>query len=114
MKDLMKKNQIERKDGCQNRWWVSELLAKDCEEAWIHAGWEDEKKKWRRRISERWIIYMIKSAEGSDGILHKITQIQRCGGEEYRSWRRRRKTRNCWSVAKQKKKRMVKTLAMQW
>ena len=25
----------------KNRWWVSELLAKDCEEAWIHTGEED-------------------------------------------------------------------------
>ena len=55
----------------KNRWWVSELLAKDCEEAWIHTGrgdtlqkWyeclehmkkKDEKeKRWRRCISERW------------------------------------------------------------
>ena len=48
----------------------TELLAMDCEKAWIHTGWEDtmqkwyewlghmkkkdEKEKWRRCISERW------------------------------------------------------------
>ena len=57
-------------NDAKNRWWVSELLAKDCDEAWIHTGWEDtmqkwyewlehmkkkdEKEKWRRCISERW------------------------------------------------------------
>ena len=25
----------------ENRWWVAEQLAKDCEKAWIHTGWED-------------------------------------------------------------------------
>ena len=29
-----------------NRWWVSELLATDCEKAWIHTGWEDTMQKW--------------------------------------------------------------------
>ena len=33
-------------------------------------------------------------------------------GEEYRSWRKRRKTRDCWTVVN-KKNRMVKTLSMQ-
>ena len=62
MKDLIKK--------IRSKWkWVSELLAKDCEKAWIHTGWEDtmqkwyeclehmnkkdEKEKWRRCISAR-------------------------------------------------------------
>ena len=36
------------------------------------------------------------------------SQSQRCGGEEYRSWRKSRKTRNCWSVAKQKEKECAK------
>ena len=56
--------------NAESRWWVSELLAADCEKAWIHTGWEDtmqkwyewlehikkeyEKEKWRRCISERW------------------------------------------------------------
>ena len=54
----------------KNRWWVSEILAKDCEKAWTHTGCEDtipkwyawlehmkkkdEKEKWRRCISEKW------------------------------------------------------------
>ena len=29
---------------------------------------------------------------------------QRCGWEEYRSWRKRKKTRDCWTVVKQKEK----------
>ena len=41
MKDLIKKIGSKGRIDAQNRWWVSELLAKDCEEAWIHTGWED-------------------------------------------------------------------------
>ena len=33
---------------------------------------------------------------------HKANDVG--GGEEYRSWGKRRKTRNCWSAAKQKEK----------
>ena len=35
-----KENQIKsgRMDA-KNRWWVAELLAKDCEKAWTHTGW---------------------------------------------------------------------------
>ena len=29
--------QVRRKNG-RSRWWVSELLAADCEKAWIHPG----------------------------------------------------------------------------
>ena len=29
-----------------NRWWIAELLAKDCEKAWTHRGWEDTMQKW--------------------------------------------------------------------
>ena len=66
-----KENQIKRNHGCQKIvGGVGEMLAKDCEKAWTHAGWEDtmlkwyewlehmkkkdEKEKWRRCISERW------------------------------------------------------------
>ena len=24
-----------------NSWWVNELLATNCEKAWLHPGWED-------------------------------------------------------------------------
>ena len=27
-------------------WWVSELLAANCEKAWLHSGWEDITQKW--------------------------------------------------------------------
>ena len=69
MKDLIKKIDQKGRMDAKNRWWVSELLAKGCEKAWIHTEWEDtmhkwyewlehmkkkdEKEKWRRCISER-------------------------------------------------------------
>ena len=34
---LGKSDQKERMDA-KNRWWVSELLAEDCEKAWTHTG----------------------------------------------------------------------------
>ena len=73
MKDLMKKM---RSKGSM-------------EHAWIHTGWEDtvqkwyerlehmqkkdEKAKWRR-VHQRKVEKMIKSAQGSAGLLHKITK----------------------------------------
>ena len=41
MKDLKKKIGSKGSMDAKNRWWVSELLAKDCEKAWTHAGLED-------------------------------------------------------------------------
>ena len=29
----------------ENRWWVAELLAADCEKAWIHPGKEETMQK---------------------------------------------------------------------
>ena len=48
----MKIRSKERMDA-DNRWWVAELLAADCEKAWLNAGWEDTMQKnvmigWRR------------------------------------------------------------------
>ena len=70
MKDLIKKVRSKGRMDARNRWWVTEILATDCEKAWIHTGWEDtmqkwyewleyvmrkdEKEKWRRCISARW------------------------------------------------------------
>ena len=70
MKDLIKKIRPKGRMDAENRWWVAELFAKDCERAWTHTGFEDtmqkwyewlehmkkqdEKGKWRRCISERW------------------------------------------------------------
>ena len=36
----------------ESRWWVSELLAADCEKAWIHAGLEDILQKWYNWLEE--------------------------------------------------------------
>ena len=62
----------------KNRWWVSELLAKDCEKAWTHTGWEDTMQKWygwlehmkkkdekgkMEEMHQRKVQKMIKSAE---------------------------------------------------
>ena len=67
----------------------SELLAADCEKAWIHTGWEDTMQKWYNWLEEmKWkdekenmehmrqhkVAQMIKSAEGSAGLLHKISK----------------------------------------
>ena len=40
-----KEDQNKRMDA-DNRWWVAELLAADCEKAWLHDGWEDTMQKW--------------------------------------------------------------------
>ena len=87
MKDLLKKSRSEGSMDAKNRWWVSELLAKDCEKAWTHTGWEDTMQKWYQwldrmkkkdekgkmeEMHQRKVEKMIKSAEGSVGLLHKI------------------------------------------
>ena len=36
MKDVTKKIKSEGRVDGETRWWVSELLAADCEMAWIH------------------------------------------------------------------------------
>ena len=73
----------------RSRWWVSELLAADCEKAWIHTGWKDIMRKWYNWLEEmkkkdekekmeemhqHKVAQVIKSAEGSAGLLHKITK----------------------------------------
>ena len=90
MKDLIEeKSRSKGSMDAKSRWWVAKLLAKDCQKAWTHPVWEDtmqkwyewleymkkkdEKEKWRRCISERF-EKMIKSAEGSGALLHKITK----------------------------------------
>ena len=64
-------------------------MAADREKAWIHAGWEDTKQKWfewleemkkegrgrkMERMHQHKVAQMIKSAQGSAGLLHKISQ----------------------------------------
>ena len=119
MKDLMKKIRSKGRMDAKNRWWVSEILATDCEKAWIHTGWEDTIQTWYERLEyterkdekekmeemhQRKVEKMIKSAEGSAGLLHKISKPAMWTGEEYRSWRKRKKMRDCWTVVKQKGK----------
>ena len=66
IKDLTRKIISKGRMDGESRWWVTELLAADCEKAWIHAGWEDvmqkwyewlgwmRRKRWRKCISTRW------------------------------------------------------------
>ena len=54
MKDLIRKIRSKGRMDAKSRWWVSELLAAECEKAWIHTGWEDILCRngvsgWRRR-----------------------------------------------------------------
>ena len=83
----------------ESRWWVTELLAADCEKAWIHAGWEDTMQKWYKWLEEmkkkdekekmeemhqHKVAQMSKSAEGSAGLLHKISKpraLEERGGD---------------------------------
>ena len=77
---------MENRSDAKNRWWVSELLAKGCEKAWIHTAWEDTVHKWyewleymkkkdenskMEEMHQRKVEKMIKSAEGSAGLLRK-------------------------------------------
>ena len=52
MKDLRKKIRSEGRVGAKSRWWVSELLAADCEKAWIHTGWENTMQRWKKWLEE--------------------------------------------------------------
>ena len=88
-KDLTKKIRSKVGMDAENRWWVAELLATDCEKAWRHPGEEetmrksyvqlekmkkeDEKRKMEELHQQR-VNKMIKSAEGSAGLLHKLTK----------------------------------------
>ena len=41
-----KKSRSKGSTDAENRWWVAELLAKDCKKAWTHTGWEDTMQQW--------------------------------------------------------------------
>ena len=43
---IMKKIRSKGRMDAENRWWVNELLAADCEKAWIHPGCEDTMQNW--------------------------------------------------------------------
>ena len=126
MKDLIKIIRSKGRMDAQNRWWVAELLAKDCEKAWTHTGWEDTMQKWfewleytkrkdekenMEEMHHRKVEKMTKSAEGGAGFLRKImkptmwrggVQILMEEGEDARLLDR----------CEAKKKRMGKALAM--
>ena len=89
MKDLLKKITSKGRMDAKNRWWVTEILATDCEKAWTHTGWEDAVQKWcewlenmkrkdekekMEEMHQHKVEQMIKSASGSAGFLHKITR----------------------------------------
>ena len=90
MKDLIRKISSKVRMDAKNRWWVSELLAADCEKAWIHTGWEDTMQKrynWLEEMQkrdenenmeelhqQRVNQVIIKSAEGSAGLLQTIEE----------------------------------------
>ena len=69
----------------ENRWWVTELLAADCEKAWIHPGWEDTMQKWYEWLKRT----QKKDEEGKDAgnaCKEGETNDQVCGGK-------------CWTLA---------------
>ena len=57
-KDLIMKIKSKGSMDAKNRWWVAELLAKDCEKAWTETGWEDTVQKWYE-----WLEHMKKTDE---------------------------------------------------
>ena len=89
MKNMTKKIRSKERMDAHNRWWVAELLA-DCEKAWLHPEEEETMQKWyvwleemkkkdeRKNLEElqqQRVNQMIKSAEVSVGLLHKITKL---------------------------------------
>ena len=88
MKDMTRKIRSKGRMEAENRWWIAELLAADCEKAWLHPEEEETMQKWyiwlenekeddNRKMEElhqQRVNQMIKSAEGSAGLLHKITE----------------------------------------
>ena len=74
VKDSRKKIRSKGRMDAESRWWVTELLAADCEKAWMHPGWKDTmQKKKMEEMHQQKVTQMTESAEGSAGLLHKIT-----------------------------------------
>ena len=104
----------------QNPWWVSELLAEDCEKAWTHTGWEETKHKWCG-----WSEHMKKKDEkeknGGDASAKGGEDDQECRREcqandvegKSTDLEERGGRSEIAGSLRSKKKRMVKTLAMQ-
>ena len=45
VKDMTKKIRSKERMDAENRWWVAELLAADCEKAWLHPEEEETMQK---------------------------------------------------------------------
>ena len=118
VKDLSNKIRSKGRTDAEIRWWVSELLAADCENAWIHPEWEDtmqkfynlledmkkkdEKEKREDIISTRW----RKESRVRKAVLGFCTKSrsQHHEGAEHRSWRKNKRMRGCWTVVEQRAK----------
>ena len=89
MKEMVKKIRARGRMDAENRWWVAELLAVDCETAWLHPAEEETMPKWYALLEERKekdekenmeemhqarVNRMIKNSEGSAGLWHKISK----------------------------------------
>ena len=118
MKDLTKNIRSKGTVDARSRRWVSELLAADCEKAWIHTGWEwygwlehmkdkDENEGRERKNGGN------ASAQGGANDLRVRREVRvsgtksqslRHGGEEWRSWEMKKRMRGCWIFVKRKGK----------
>ena len=138
MKDLIKKLGSRGRMDAENRWWVSELLAADCEKALIHTGCEDTLQKWyhwledmkkkdekeeMEEMHQKKVEQMIKSAEGSAGLLHKVTrptpwsggaQILKKGEEDVKFLDRCEAKRKEWSIHWQCNEQVQNTQDKPW
>ena len=90
MKDQIKKIRSKGGMDAKNRWWASELQAKDCEKAWTHTGCEETMHKWYEWLEhmkkndekeymegmhKRKVEKMVKSAEWSAAQNHKANDV---------------------------------------
>ena len=85
MNYMTRKIKAKGRMDANNRWWVSA----ECEKAWIHGGWEDtmqkrydwlgemKKKDEVKKMEEehqKKVSHVTTSADGSAGLLHRITK----------------------------------------
>ena len=45
MNDMLKKMRSKGRMDAENRWWVAEMQAADCEKVWLHPGEEETMQK---------------------------------------------------------------------
>ena len=63
MKDMTKKIRSKGRLEANSSWCVSELLAAECEKAWLHEGLEDTMQKWYDWLGEMKKTDQIKKLE---------------------------------------------------